>query len=159
MPLRFLRNRNWIAWLLMTLFTWCDLLCMRCWVVCDVAHEWVLYLFCAIPMCDSMCDSNVRFYVSTLQITSKPIASCEQFHKNACTEPLSHAQQIAQCERTFTANLSLFCRRKFRDKKWRISLQIYDSFCTEKQKIGRKKQKGNLSIVNSETGSERPRNI
>ena len=50
----------------MTLFTWCDLLCLRCILVCDVSHEWVPYLFCAI----AMCDSNV----STLQIASKPIA-------------------------------------------------------------------------------------
>ena len=70
--LRFLRYRNRIAWLLMTLFTCSDLLCVQCILVCDVAHEWVSYLFCAIVMCDSN--------VSTLQIASKPIALCEQFH-------------------------------------------------------------------------------
>ena len=88
----FLRYRNWIVWLLMTLFTRCDLLCVQCILVCDVAHEWVPNLFCAIVMCDSN--------ISTLQIASKPIASCDQFHKNARTEPLSHAEQIAPCERT-----------------------------------------------------------
>ena len=91
--LRFLRYRNWIVWLLMTLFTWCDLLCVQCILVCHVTHEWVPYLFCVIVMCDSN--------VSTLQIASKPIALCEQFHKNACIKLLSHAVQIAPCERTF----------------------------------------------------------
>ena len=43
-----------------------------------------------------MCNSNV----STLQIASKPLASCEQFHKNACIKLLSHTEQIALCERT-----------------------------------------------------------
>ena len=91
--LRFLRYRNWIVWLLMTLFTWCDLLCMQCILVCDVTHEWFPYLFCVI----AMCDSNV----STLQIASKLITPCEQFHKNACIKLLSHANRIARCERTF----------------------------------------------------------
>ena len=69
--------------MLKTLFTWCDLLCMRCILVCDVRHEWVPYLFYVIAMCN--------FNVSTLQIAFKPIAPCEQFHKNACIK-LSRAQ-------------------------------------------------------------------
>ena len=90
--LRFSRYRNLIVWLLMTLFTQYDLLFMQCILVCNVAHEWVPYQFCAI----AMCDSNV----STLQIASKPNAPCEQFHKKACIKLLSHAEQIALCERT-----------------------------------------------------------
>ena len=85
--LRFLRYRNWIVWMLMTLFTWCDLLC-----VCDVTHEWVPYPFCVIAMCNSK--------VSILQITSKPITPCEQFQKIACIKLLLHAGQIAPCEQT-----------------------------------------------------------
>ena len=50
-----------------------------------------------------MCDSNV----SALQITSKPIAPCEQFHKNACIKLLLHAEQIAPCERALTEERSL----------------------------------------------------
>ena len=69
-----------------------------CILVCDVPHEWVLYLFCVI----AMCDSNV----STLQIASKPIASCEQFYKNTCIKLLLHAEQIALCEWTFKWEVS-----------------------------------------------------
>ena len=68
--------------------------------MCDITHEWVPYLFCVI----GMCDSNV----STLQIASKPIAPCEQFHKNTCIKLLSHAEQIVLCERTLTLNLLWF---------------------------------------------------
>ena len=55
-------------------------------LVCDVTHEWVPYLFCAIEICDSN--------VSILKIASKPIAPCEQFHKNACIKLLSHAECV-----------------------------------------------------------------
>ena len=101
--LRFLKYRNWIVWMLMTLFTWCDLLCMWCILVCDVAHEWVPYLFCAIVVCDS--------YVNTLQITSKPITLCEQIHKNACIKLLSHTEQIAPCEWTLNHKKKCHCER------------------------------------------------
>ena len=60
--------------------------------MCDVTHEYVPYLFCAIVMCDSN--------VSTLQIASKPITLCEHFHKNACIKLLTHTEQIALCEWT-----------------------------------------------------------
>ena len=81
----------------MTLFIQCDLLYVRCILVCDVTHEWVPDLFCAI----AMYGSNV----STLQIASKPIVTCEQFHKNTCIKLLSHAEPIAPCERTFIRKL------------------------------------------------------
>ena len=46
--LRFLRYRNWIVWLLMTMFMRCDLLCVQCILVCYVTNEWVPYLFCTV---------------------------------------------------------------------------------------------------------------
>ena len=43
-----LRLRKWIVWISMTLFIWCDFTCVRCTGVCNVAHDWVPYPFCAI---------------------------------------------------------------------------------------------------------------
>ena len=34
-----LRFRNWIVWMLMTLFTRCDFMCVRYSGVCNVTHE------------------------------------------------------------------------------------------------------------------------
>ena len=60
----------------MEVFTWCNLLCLRCIFVCNVAHQWVPYPSCVIVMCDSS--------INTLQIATTPIAPCEQFHKISC---------------------------------------------------------------------------
>ena len=67
---------EWIVCGFREVFTWCNLLCMRCISVCDVTHEWVPYPFCVI----AMCDSNMY----TQKIVSTPIALCEQFHKIMC---------------------------------------------------------------------------
>ena len=99
-----LRCRKWIVFTLMILFTWCDFLCMRCSGVCDVTHE-VLYPFCVIVMCDSN--------INTFQIASIPITLCEQLHKIACKRTLSHAEQIAPCERALSSCKGLRLRLRF----------------------------------------------
>ena len=64
MRLRFFYRMQWVVWMLIVLFTWCDFMCMRCTGVCDVAHEWVPYLFCAIAMCDSSeCDVLPNWHI------------------------------------------------------------------------------------------------
>ena len=100
---RFYRNVNaiftcdFIPWNglygFMKVFTWHNLSCIRCFSVCDVAHEQIPYPFCAIVMCDSN--------INTLQIASTPKELYEQFHKIACKKVLSHAEQIVPCERAF----------------------------------------------------------
>ena len=103
----------------MTLFTWCNLLCVQCILVCDVTHEWVPYLFCVIVMCDSN--------VSTLQIASKPITPCEQFHKNTCLKLLSHAEQISSYEQAFRVQshmrfTEVLRLRELNIKQWVLTL-------------------------------------
>ena len=89
----FLRYRNWILWLLMTLFTILE---------CDVIHEWVLYLFCVI----AICDSNVRTCKYKWYINQ---SSCvNNFTKtHTCIKLLSHAEQIAPSEWTLNDTVQM----------------------------------------------------
>ena len=87
-----------VIWMSMTLFIWhnCKIAVI---LVCATSHtEWVLYLFCAIAMCDSNIHSKSHLH---------PITPCEQNTLNRTGNILKMQSHIAPCERALLLKLSV----------------------------------------------------